>query len=235
MDSQESFAVEARLELVQADVQEIAFTAGDDFAVVVGGADLRHFREGNGDDSVTLASEQSLQGRPTERLLRARRIARHRSGRLESLSHPRESRVKPFATEGLHQIVDGANLERRDRVTFVGSGEDDGGAVGNSLQDLDSGDFGKLHVEKDEVGPDGVDAGDRASTVVRFSHRLEPVRLGDETAKAFSRERLVLHEVNGALHEEASAASSSSFMGTRKETRNRASESASMRKRAVSP
>ena len=62
-----------------------------------------------------------------------------------------QCRIKALASDGLQQIVDGVDIEGAHRVFVVRGHEDDGHFGTNQFEDIESRQFGHLHVEKDQI------------------------------------------------------------------------------------
>jgi hypothetical protein len=90
----------------------------------------------------------------------------------DRLPRPLEGGEEPARAERLEQVVDGLELERRDRVVIEGGREDDGGddlELSQSRHDLDARGLRHLDVQEDHVGAEAPDRLDRGWPVMRLA------------------------------------------------------------------
>ncbi len=152
MDAHEVLGIEARLDLAEGAVQMECPPSRDRVDPAWSGIDVNHLGNGEGNLSLSLSSEQSLDETPAP--------ARPASGTCSSggspLPHqadadPVQGLQEPLPAKGLQEIIHGTQIERRDRVLVERCGKDHRRPVLGRLQDFDTGQTRHAHVHEHQV------------------------------------------------------------------------------------
>jgi len=96
----------------------------------------------------------------------------------------------------LHQIVEGVDLERLQRVAVVGGDEDDAWPARgrHAFEHFEPVHVGHAHVEQDEVRLVLEHRCDRRAPARRLAHHLETIDLGEAQAESVARRPLVVDD-----------------------------------------
>src|SRR5579885_1277031 len=203
MHPEKSLGVETRLELVHAEVDEIAPAARVDGDVIVIRLEPLDLRDVDRDDAPTIAREDAtnrtagrkmidcLAGTPPDGLVVA--IA-HRA------PNAFERGVQSVAAERLEQIVDCLELERRHGKPIIRRREHDRGIMLNALEYLEPAQLRHLDIQEHQVRLQRIDELDRRASIARFARDVDPIDLAQQISQLRAGDRFIFDDDGARRH-----------------------------------